>query len=403
MDDDQDVTYSVTYTDGKDDGAKTTTWIRRAGTAKVAYTNGDIFEGQYSSQGLRHGTGIYNWNTAAMDQFADIKPAPVMQYKGKYQFGKKHGIGKFQYPNGSSYHGKFMWDKRHGVGTYTYPNGDLYSGSWKAGFRHGNGVYVVKVSKCQLLGKWVDGQLTEGKWIADDGTLYSGGFDEKSQPMGPGRFTFENGSSQAGEYKAEPIGDDMEDGVKHTWAGAGISKAAASVFTLTQTPLKLEPDVPVLEAIQNFRIVEVSPKGMCVLKNDGEKKGALGGLVLELYTKGDEIPVVYTFKGSLDVATQQEFRLLFGEYAEAPPESKYGMMDDDDEGFASGPLDLVWTTDDLIGAEKEWTHVELCWRDASGARKWLARKKSDGTHEHAFLAEPEATKDGESGDEDEDE
>ena len=55
------------------------------------------------------------WFRQAMEQFMDVKPSPRMCYKGNYQFGRKHGMGKFSYPNGSVYHGQFMFDKRHGV------------------------------------------------------------------------------------------------------------------------------------------------------------------------------------------------------------------------------------------------------------------------------------------------
>ena len=57
--------YRVIYVDGVDSGPKQATWIQRAGKAKVTYATGDAFEGRYNSQGLRHGHGLYTWNTAA--------------------------------------------------------------------------------------------------------------------------------------------------------------------------------------------------------------------------------------------------------------------------------------------------------------------------------------------------
>ena len=35
-------------------------------------------------------------------------------------------------------------DKKHGKGKYTYPNGDIYQGQWNEGVRHGKGTYKYK-------------------------------------------------------------------------------------------------------------------------------------------------------------------------------------------------------------------------------------------------------------------
>ena len=46
--------------------------------------------------------------------------------------------------NGFKYEGQYAKDKKHGKGKYTYPNGDIYNGQWKEGVRHGKGTYKYK-------------------------------------------------------------------------------------------------------------------------------------------------------------------------------------------------------------------------------------------------------------------
>ena len=46
--------------------------------------------------------------------------------------------------NGFKYVGDYENDKKHGRGKYTYPNGDIYNGNWKNGVRDGKGKYSYK-------------------------------------------------------------------------------------------------------------------------------------------------------------------------------------------------------------------------------------------------------------------
>jgi hypothetical protein len=44
-----------------DDRPETTNYIKRAGTVKVTYQNGDSYEGQIGADKLKHGEGKYVW------------------------------------------------------------------------------------------------------------------------------------------------------------------------------------------------------------------------------------------------------------------------------------------------------------------------------------------------------
>jgi hypothetical protein len=53
------------------------------------------------------------------------------------------------------------------AGTYTYKgSGDIYSGSWAAGKKVGQGTYQFGADMSMMQGAWVDGSITEGKWVS---------------------------------------------------------------------------------------------------------------------------------------------------------------------------------------------------------------------------------------------
>ena len=137
---------------------------------------------------LRDGKGLYVFKGGA-------------RYEGAWRCGKKHGKGKFTYPDGSIYDGTFQFrvssidwlidwlivynevsqnqsinrwmtvlasgsifagswvnDKRFGYGVYCYQNGDTYLGQWKDGERSGYGYYVFKDSQAKHVGFWENGR-----------------------------------------------------------------------------------------------------------------------------------------------------------------------------------------------------------------------------------------------------
>lgn len=69
-----------------------------------------------------------------------------------------------------------MWYRNYkqGQGTYTYKNGDVYSGNWVNDKKEGKGTLYNPNSSYQLVGIWENNQLKRGKWIMEDGTIYSG-------------------------------------------------------------------------------------------------------------------------------------------------------------------------------------------------------------------------------------
>jgi hypothetical protein len=50
-------------------------------------------------------------------------------YEGSWQFGLRHGEGRFSYGRDEYYNGDWANDEKHGAGIYTFPGG-TYNGAW---------------------------------------------------------------------------------------------------------------------------------------------------------------------------------------------------------------------------------------------------------------------------------
>lgn len=172
----------------------------------ATYPNGNTFVGTYvakvdapapqtegpAREVVKEGQGTYTWSFKAEDAEDDEgKKKVVCQYEGSWKDGKKSGLGKMSFPNGDTYHGLWEAGKRHGQGTYTYKNGDIYSGGWENDKKHGSGAYEYAKDQSQMIGTWVQGKYTEGKWFYQNGS-YQGAFKD-TKFVGKGTFQFSHG------------------------------------------------------------------------------------------------------------------------------------------------------------------------------------------------------------------
>ncbi|VTJ71990.1 Hypothetical predicted protein [Marmota monax] len=158
----------------------------RHGHGKARLPNGDTYEGNYEF-GKRHGQGIYKFKNGA-------------RYMGEYIKNKKHGQGTFIYPDGSRYEGEWADDQRHGHGVYYYVNNDTYTGHWFAHQRHGQGTYFYADTGSKYVGTWVNGQQEGAAELVHLNHRYQGKFMNKN-PVGPGKYVFDIGCEQHGEYR----------------------------------------------------------------------------------------------------------------------------------------------------------------------------------------------------------
>ncbi|KAK9530211.1 hypothetical protein VZT92_011731 [Zoarces viviparus] len=168
----------------------------RHGAGKAYLSNGDTYQGRYE-QGSRHGQGTYRFANAA-------------RYVGDYYQNKKHGQGTFYYPDGSKYQGSWVEDLRQGHGVYTYRNGDTYDGEWLLHMRHGQGIYHYSETGSMYKGSWANGKMESAGEYIHSNHRYEGNFFNNS-PCGLGKYVFDTGCEQHGEYhQAEQVPDEGE-------------------------------------------------------------------------------------------------------------------------------------------------------------------------------------------------
>ncbi|XP_055975564.1 radial spoke head 1 homolog [Sorex fumeus] len=158
----------------------------RHGHGKARLPNGDTYEGSYEF-GKRHGQGVYKFKNGA-------------RYVGEYFNNQKHGQGTFYYPDGSRYEGEWANDLRHGHGVYYYVNNDTYTGEWFNHQRHGQGTYYYAETGSKYVGTWVRGQQEGAAELIHLNHRYQGKFLNKN-PVGPGKYVFDIGCEQHGEYR----------------------------------------------------------------------------------------------------------------------------------------------------------------------------------------------------------
>nr|XP_054398548.1 radial spoke head 1 homolog isoform X1 [Pongo abelii] len=199
----------------------------RHGRGRARLPNGDTYEGSYEF-GKRHGQGIYKFKNGA-------------RYIGEYVRNKKHGQGTFIYPDGSRYEGEWANDLRHGHGVYYYINNDSYTGEWFAHQRHGQGTYLYAETGSKYVGTWVNGQQEGTAELIHLNHRYQGKFLNKN-PVGPGKYVFDVGCEQHGEYRLTDMerGEEEEEEelvtVVPKWKATKITELALWTPTLPKEP-----------------------------------------------------------------------------------------------------------------------------------------------------------------------
>ncbi|XP_075628948.1 radial spoke head 1 homolog [Balearica regulorum gibbericeps] len=186
----------------------------RHGRGKARLPNGDTYDGEYE-HGFRSGWGTYRFRSGAY-------------YTGEYLQNKKHGQGTFFYPDGSQYEGDWVNDQRHGYGEYTYANGDIYTGEWFNHNRHGQGTYVYKDTGSKYVGGWVNGNQEGEAEVIHLNHRFKGKF-LNGNPVGRGKYVFDIGCEQHGEYilSEQDKGEEEEEPsllVAPKWKASEITK-----------------------------------------------------------------------------------------------------------------------------------------------------------------------------------
>lgn len=178
------------------------------GVRELVFADGSVYVG--AMRGLRqHGKGQYT--------------SKAFKYEGEFKDGLKHGTGKYEWDNGDRYEGEFAEDRPNGKGKYQFANGDSYEGEVRAGTPAGRGVYVTKsgdriegsfvggrpngtgvyhfASGDRYEGEMVDGKLQgKGRYYARTGDRIESAFED-GKARGKGVYHFSNGDRYEGDLK----------------------------------------------------------------------------------------------------------------------------------------------------------------------------------------------------------
>ena len=102
----------------------------------------------------------------------------------------------------------------------TYKNKDVYSGNWSEGNKDGRGTFIFEQTHQKYVGHWISGQMVSGKWVYENGTYFSGNFDN-NKPKAAGKWHFENGNEVSGIYRQVRKAEDTDDEYKIVWNTTG--------------------------------------------------------------------------------------------------------------------------------------------------------------------------------------
>ncbi len=165
--------------------------------------NGGEYTG-YMQNGLRHGKGIYRFDSGAT-------------YNGGWKNGKFHGVGEYKFPNGDVYVGEWFEDQKHGKGRYTWESGTVYEGDWKNGVRTGYGTNTWPDGGVYV-GQWVNNKMSgKGTHYLASGAVYDGDW-ENDQKNGQGEYRFANGDVYTGGW----VNSKKQGHGVYRWAGGDV-------------------------------------------------------------------------------------------------------------------------------------------------------------------------------------
>ncbi|XP_063981992.1 radial spoke head 1 homolog isoform X2 [Diachasmimorpha longicaudata] len=138
-------------------------------------------------------------------------------YEGeKNSKGERHGIGKYQFPNGDVYVGGYCQGLRNNQGVYVFKNGARYDGTWRGALKYGRGTFFypdgTRYEGIKFMGTWLN-DCIEGPGELVYPRYHFHGSWKDNLPYGRGCFVFENNCMQHGHYIHQVNSKDQQDEV----------------------------------------------------------------------------------------------------------------------------------------------------------------------------------------------
>ena len=153
----------------------------------------ETYEGSFVDEKF-HGVGVYNYSDGSV-------------YEGEWHIGRRYGHGVLRVAEGWVYEGNFDDDKRHGDGIMWWPSGATYIGRFAHNMQDGPGLYISKlrdVYKGNFSENFFDGK---GELLYNNGSKYTGDF-KKGLRHGTGIYVDRFGTEHFGKFVDDVIHGD---------------------------------------------------------------------------------------------------------------------------------------------------------------------------------------------------
>ena len=167
---------------------------------KAAQMNPVAENANKSSNQMGEFAPILESNNPSLPTIGPFKdPKTGATYLGQFMSGKKEGLGKEVYQNGSYYEGHWRNGVRQGQGRFVSHNGDLFQGEFNNNKAEGQGTLYTSATQTTYTGGFEnDKPHGKGKEEYSDGSFYMGDFKE-GQMTGKCKFIFKDGGIYNGE------------------------------------------------------------------------------------------------------------------------------------------------------------------------------------------------------------
>lgn len=160
---------------------------KRNGVGKRSFPDGSVYLGCWRDD-LKEGLGSLRWS----DQTS---------YSGEWRADKYHGFGVKSWSDGDRYEGFWAEDKKAGKGIYVWSNSDRYEGEWNEDKQHGRGTFKWQTG-VTYYGNFLENQREDPNALLvwPNGDKYQGSF-KQNMIEGHGVYQHASGDRYIGEWK----------------------------------------------------------------------------------------------------------------------------------------------------------------------------------------------------------
>lgn len=173
-------------------------WLdnKKHGQGTFNYVNGAVYSGQWERDS-RHGFGKLTFLPGSFIE---------EYFEGEWENDEMHGKGTYAYrkDEGTVYVGDWVKGRRHGMGKISYLDGSYYKGEFQDDKMWGHGTYIG-ADGSQYTGQWIDNMRQGlGTMLAPDGSIFTGEY-QHNMKHGHGKLQYPDGNIFEGEWQGNVI------------------------------------------------------------------------------------------------------------------------------------------------------------------------------------------------------